>query len=204
MTPEEQKKFITDNAMTMPLKRIAKAIGRSGTFVKSEMERQGIHVPDAVRSAFRKQSHYKKGSTPYNKGKKAASYMSPEGLAKIKETSFKKGRTPHNTRKDYDLSLRKSHGRDYYYIRISLGQWVLCHRWIWEQVNGVIPEGHNIQFKDGDSSNFNLDNLYMISRKQQAVINHEGGKSIPFELQETILLLKKIKQSINEKQNHRP
>ena len=37
------------------------------------------------------------------------------------------------------------------------------HRYLWEKAYGKIPEGHKLGFKDGDESNYHLDNLYDIT-----------------------------------------
>lgn len=47
------------------------------------------------------------------------------------------------------------------------------HRWLWEQAHGAIPKGYNVQFKDGDTLNCVLDNLYLISRKKQLRKNYD-------------------------------
>lgn len=202
MDLEKQKVFIKDNAMSLPLKRIATIIGRSSTFVKNEMTRQGILVPQHIRDKFRKDSCFQKGSTPFNKGIPQADWMPTESINKTKKSRFKKGNLPHNTREDFDISLRKDKQKyAYYYIRIKKAKWILYHRWLWEQAYGDIPQGFNIQFKDGDTLNCDLSNLYMIDRSNQVVINKNGGNRIPFELQETILLIKDLKNKIYEKQS---
>ena len=48
------------------------------------------------------------------------------------------------------------------------------HRHVWEQANGKIPEGHIIIFRDNDRTNISLDNLMIIPRSINAVINHVG------------------------------
>jgi hypothetical protein len=45
---------------------------------------------------------------------------------------------------------------------------VLKHRYVWEQANGPIPDGHNIAFRDGNRQNCDLSNLYLISREEAA------------------------------------
>jgi len=130
--------------------------------------------------------------------------MTTEQIERTKKTRFKKGNIPHNTKSDYEISYRgQKNDYGYFHIRISLGKWVLFHRWLWEQLYGEIPEGHNIQFKDGDSTNCDPGNLYMIDKNRQSILNRNGGKKIPFHLKETILLINELKFSINEKQNHR-
>jgi len=204
MKESKQIKFIIDNAMTMPLKTIAKRIGRSSYFVKNEMERQSICVPDDVRKNFALESRFKKNQKSWNKGKKQKDYMSKESIEKTKATRFKKGNVPYNTKKDFTLSYRtQKNGYMYVYIRTSKGVWELFHRWVWEQIYGKIPESHNIQFEDGDSTNCRIENLYLISKKNQARINKNGGKLLPKEYHETIFLLEKLKSKSNEKFNRR-
>jgi hypothetical protein len=52
--------------------------------------------------------------------------------------------------------------------------WKLKHHKIWEEAHGPIPKGHAIMFANGDKSDFNLDNLLMVSRKERGFMNHEG------------------------------
>ena len=47
------------------------------------------------------------------------------------------------------------------------------HRYIWEKAFGPIPKGHCVQFKDGDTTNCILDNLYLISRAKQVRRNFD-------------------------------
>jgi hypothetical protein len=61
---------------------------------------------------------------------------------------------------DYDRSTRTSHI-------------VKLHRWIWEQANGPIPEGHVIHHVDGDNQNNSIENLMMVTTHEHARI-HQG------------------------------
>lgn len=204
MTIDQQKKYIADHAMNTPLKRIASVIGRSSTFVKSEMERQGIQVPQNVRDKFRKESMFKKGCKAWNKGQSQELWMTHKGIKESLKTRFKKGNTPHNTKHDLAISLREEKdGYKYYWIRLSLSKWDLLHRYIWRVHYGDIPPGYNIQFKDNNSLNVNIENLYMVNRSEQFVENINGGKKLPFELKKTLALIFRLKNRINEKQNKR-
>jgi hypothetical protein len=44
-------------------------------------------------------------------------------------------------------------------------------RLIWEAAHGPIPEGHVVIFADRNKSNFNLDNLLLVSREELGVMN---------------------------------
>ena len=115
---------------------------------------------------------FKKGHIPQNKGKKQAEYMSDEVIARTAKTRFKKGHLPKNTLYDGAIRQRKDKsGHTYLHLRIAKAKWVLYHRHIWEEAHGTIPKGYNIQFKDKNSLNCTLDNLYMVSRNKQMIEN---------------------------------
>lgn len=141
----------------------------------------------------------KKGNIPMNKGKKQTEYMSPEAIERTKATRFRKGNLPPNTMHDYAITERRDKtGRTYKYIRVGLANWILYHRYIWEQAHGPIPEGYNIQFKDGNSLNCTLDNLYMISRSKQLKNENSLHARYPEELRKLIQLKGALNRQINK------
>lgn len=71
--------FIKDNYLTMPVKTIAAAIGKkSDITVRTRMKQLGLVIPKEIIDQRKKDSYFKKGSIPINKGKKQSEYMSPE------------------------------------------------------------------------------------------------------------------------------
>lgn len=111
---------------------------------------------------------FEKGHIPFNKGEK----MSHETYKKCAATMFKKGNVPKNHRPVGSERITRDG-----YVEIKIAEprkWALKHRYIWEQANGEIPEKHIIIFRDNDKTNVSLDNLMMIPRSINAVINHGG------------------------------
>lgn len=111
---------------------------------------------------------FEKGQAPHNKGKK----MPPEIYEKCKATMFQKGNMPNNHRPVGSERITKDG-----YIEIKVeepSKWMLKHRYIWEQKHGKIPDKHILIFRDNDKTNIALGNLLLISRSQNAVINHIG------------------------------
>lgn len=49
--------------------------------------------------------------------------------------------------------------------------WMPKGRWVWEQVNGPIPDGHVVAYVDGDPSNCDLDNLECVFRGAVSILN---------------------------------
>lgn len=197
MSEDEQIAFIKDNYLSLPVKRIANIIGRSGTFVAGRMRKMGLIVPASIIEERKALGRFKKGQVSHNKGLKQSEFMTTEAIERTKGTRFKKGDKPHNTTYDGHISTRVSHGVRYKWIRVGLGEHRLLHRVVWEEHNGPIPSGYNVQFKDGNSLNCDINNLYLIDRNRQAVVNKKGGKSIPYELRETIHIIQSIKAKIN-------
>lgn len=193
MKPET---YIKKYSMTVPVKQIAKHLGRSPTYVIDAQERLGCRPPKRIRQKFARQSQIKKGNVPPNKGKK----MSKELKEKVKHTFFKKGNLPHNTRHDGAISIRPDKdGRPYKYIRVGLKKWIGYHVYRWEKFRGPVPKGMVIRFKDGNPLNCKLSNLELMTRGDHAIINKFGS----LELLKTRQIIKQIHTKIHEKQNQR-
>lgn len=204
MTQKEQEEYIRENYLEIPIKALAIDVGRSQTFVRGFMNRNGLKIPKALAMKRKKANQFRKGNVSHNKGRKQEEFMSTESIERTKATRFKKGNLPHNTKEDGCVSLRNSKGRPYWWVRVGLNKWNLLHREVWKSVYGSIPKGHNVQFKDGDTTNVSIDNLYLVDRKTQIRINQNGGNALPLELQKTIELTYKImaKTKTYEKQDH--
>jgi hypothetical protein len=193
---QEEEDFIVANYKSMPIKRIAKEIGRSSLLVNNRLRQLGLKVPKETRIKNIEASRFKKGQTSYNKGKKQTDYMTPEQIARTKKTRFQNGHTPHNAYdKDGVISWRvDARGIEYAHIRISMGNWQAYHVYLWEQANGAVPKGHVIIFKDGNTKNCRLENLEKISMKENMLRN--SIYNYPQELQTAIKLTNKIRKEL--------
>ena len=56
-----------------------------------------------------------------------------------------------------------------YYVFYSSEKKFYCHRVIWEIFNGPIPEGMEIDHKDGNRINNNIDNLRLATKSQNMI-----------------------------------
>jgi hypothetical protein len=160
-------------------------IKKSEEWMQKELERQADRLKIAGNIA-----RFKPGHIPPNKGKK----MDPEQYNKCKLTFFTKGNIPHNTKWNGYERITKD---GYTEIRVDKGQFKLKHRIVWEQVNGPIPKGMIIVFKDNNKKNIDINNLELISRKEG--INRNRLVQYPPELRTLIKLNNKLKKKINEK-----
>lgn len=144
-----------------------------------------------------KKFRYPKGHEPHNKGVP----MRSDVYERVKPTMFKKGSKPHNTQPVGTIHFRTDkEGRTYAYIKIKDKDWRLMHRVVWEQHHGPIPPKHVVRFKDGNTMNWDISNLEMISQTGNMECN--TIQRFPAELQEVIKLKCKLKKKINgTKQN---
>ena len=140
-------------------------------------------------------NQFKPGHTPHNKGKQ----ISAEIYEKVAPTMFKKGNKPHNTKPNGTINIRAdTQGRLYQYIKIKDSHWELLQRYVWTQANGEIPPGSVVIFLDGNYLNCELNNLQVISRRENMARN--TIQRYPAELQEVMKLTSKLKRKTNGKQ----
>lgn len=183
----------------MSVSEMSKRLGRPLTLVYQKARSLGLSRPRQVYTECGKNlaqleqsklHRYQKGHSPANKGKK----MAPETYAKVSRTMFKKGNTPKNHREIGSERVNKDG-----YIEVKVAEpnkWKAKHRVIWEEANGPVEKGYNVQFKDGNRLNVSLDNLYLISRQRQMKEQNSLMARYPKELQTIIRLRGAVKRQM--------
>jgi len=140
-----------------------------------------------------KATQFQKGTVPPNKGQK----MSTEVYQKVARTMFKKGSKPVNTQPIGTIHQRKdTGGKMYQYIKLADSEWQLLNRYTWEQHNGPIPKGMVVVYKDGNYLNNDINNLLMITKKENMARN--TIQRLPKELQQVMRLKSKLIKKINK------
>ena len=182
-------------------KEIAGALGRGVSSIYCKAQQLGLEsTPDKIRrSGLLSCNHpnnvaarFTKGHHPSNKGKK----MPPEVYSKVARTMFKKGQTPVNHR---DVGSERVNVDGYIEIKVAEpNRWRLKHRVIWEQVNGAIPRGHNVQFKNHNPLDCRIENIYLISREDQMAKENSFYAKYPKDLQEVIHLKGVVNRAIHK------
>lgn len=187
----KEDNYIKDNYLTMPVKTMAKNIGRSGTGVFNRMRKLNLVVPKEIAEQRKKDNQYKTGFIPQNKGKKQTDYMSAEAIEKTKKTRFKKGSTPHNEKYNGHERITKD---GYIEVRIEKAKYRLKHLHEWEKINGKLPKGYCLRSIDGTKQNTSPDNWELISRAENMKLN--SIQRYPKQLIKIIRLNNKLKKQI--------
>lgn len=142
-----------------------------------------------------KEAQFSKGHIPDNKGKK----MPKSTYDKVRRTMFHKGQPPKNYK---PVGSERTDKEGYRWRKVAdPNKWRLIHRMVWEEANGPIPPGHNIQFRDHNPQNCALDNLYIITKAEQLKTQNSFMAKYPKELQDVIRLKGALKRRIKQ---HKP
>lgn len=83
----------------------------------------------------------------------------------------------------------------------SKDNWMLKHVHVWEQVNGPLPDGYNVYFADGDTSNFDPDNLVAVPRRLVGVMNWMRSRGVAWYDRETlqaVIALAEVRMARND------
>lgn len=145
-----------------------------------------------------KYNSFVKGHIPANKGQK----MPETTREKVKKTWFTKGNIPRNTRK-VGSELEDKSG--YILVKVKdTGK--RCEMWkpkqllIWENYHKEkVPKGSFVTFLDGDKRNFDIKNLALITRSENAKMNQNSYRFSDAEVTEAALNVVRLKIKIKEK-----
>lgn len=138
---------------------------------------------------------FQKGQEPPNKGKKGIC------AAGCEKSWFKKGHIPANYR---SVGSERVNVDGYIEVKVAdPNKWKLKHRVVWESVNGKIPKGYIIIFRDNDKTNTDIDNLLLIKRGTHVVLNHTGLCEYSGEFKETAICIAELKAATSKAKNRK-
>lgn len=197
----EEIAWLRDNA-TMPVSQY-----RAG-FLEAFGHDMSVAALNSLRKreGFRtgRTGHFEPGHISHNKGQRC-----PEGTGgrhpNARKTQFKKGQVAPNY-------LGEGHERidaqDGYVVMIvdEPNPWtgaktrpVHKHRWLWEQANGPVPDGHVLKCLDGDKTNTDPSNWEAIPREVLPRLNGRFGMgydAAPAEIKPVLMTLGKLKHAV--------
>lgn len=158
--PPEVRDFIAEHNRGKSAKELTalvnKTFGMSYTSEQIKGYRARHHLISGLTGCF------VKGRTPHNKGK----HVSYPGM---RPTQFKKGHKPQNHR---PVGSERVNADGYRERKVAEPNvWRAVHLLAWEAVNGPVPKGHVVIFKDSDRLNCDISNLLLVSRAELARMN---------------------------------
>jgi hypothetical protein len=172
-------------------KDLAERFGCSVAQIYHKQQNTGVNKnPDFLHQYYKANfkghpaTQFKKGMTSWNKGTKG---VMMGGV----ETQFKKGQNPHNTK---PIGYRST--RDGYMVEKTANGFKMVHVLMWESINGPVPKGFFVVFKDRNKSNITLDNLELIDRHEH--MRRNTVHNLPEELREVLHIKKSITRKINQ------
>lgn len=186
----EQLDYLKANAKT-PRKLLAEMFNlKFGTdynhgVIKTLCTRMGLRTG--------RNGKFGKDSQPWNKG--------TVGVMKANSGSWTKGSNSEWNRKP--IGYERFHVDGYTMVKVAEpNKFKLKHVVIWENENGPMPDKHVIRFKDGNKTNFDLDNLVCIPLGVNARLNKQYKHSeADAELKPLLVTMAQIDQKIYEKEN---
>lgn len=161
-TPDDDADLKRLYATEATARQIGVALGRSKAAIKNRARLQRLKKPDDVTNSGR----FLPGQTSWNKGKKGLDFG-----GRSHETRFKPG---HRGGRANEIAQPIGAERivDGYLQRKTNDDMPMHHRWkfvhvlLWESVNGPVPSGHVVVFKNKTRSDIHIDNLECITRRE--------------------------------------
>lgn len=175
-TVEEHNKRYPDNPMT---------IRQSHSFVKNYKVKTNYN------------GRFVKGQTAPNKGKKWDDFMSKEAQANSRKTTFQKGNKPHNHKPVGSIRLTRD---GYWEIKTAEPKtWTLMNRYVWEKHHGPVPADHAVIFLDGDTNNYDISNLALVSRQELIELTRQDMRTEYAQITESYLNVLRLMEKVNER-----
>lgn len=186
MLNEEELNYLKQIYKGRYVKDVTKMINEKFNANHSCKEIENYKRTRGLRSGI--DSTFKKGHIPYNAGTK--------GLCKANGGSFQKGNRPKNAREVGEERFV----RGYWEIKVAEPNlWMSKGRYIWEQNYKKIPEGYIVTFLDGNTSNFELSNLALISQNENKIMNKMKLRKEDKELTQAGVNIAKIINKISQR-----
>lgn len=182
----EEEKFLIDNVKGITLKQLTEIFNKQFNLSLSESSIANRKNKLGLSSGI-SGGQFQKGHNTWNKGIK--------GYMGANKTSFKKGNIPHNHRTVGSERISKNG-----YIEIKVAEpnkWELKHRYIYEKEHGKIPEGYNVMFADKNKLNLDIDNLILVSKSEDLIMNQNKLIFKDQELTKTGHLIAKVISKTN-------
>ena len=145
---------------------------------------------------------FKKGHTPFNKGKEWSEFMTKEGQEASRSTTFKPGSIPPNHK---TVGYERKSKDGYWEVKVAEPRtFKPKHRLLWEQHHGPIPKGVNIVFIDGNTDNIIIENLRAETIREKFNRCCSIHTTLPPEVRELVQLKGALSRQLNKVNGEKP
>jgi hypothetical protein len=192
--------FMRNNYPHISTSTIAKTLGRTNAMIHNKAFNLGLKKTEDFKLALAKKNlgcistQFKTGHKPWNLGIKGSTGLHEN----CKKGQFKKGQATHNTK---PLGYERINKDGYLERRVGdygkrRSNYEMVHVIVWREHFGDIPEGSIVVFKNGIKTDFDIENLELITRAE--LMRRNTFHRLPTELKEVIRLHNKIKRRITQ------
>lgn len=193
---DEIVQFIKDNYLGLHTYELTDLVNKR--FNRSFTDKQIRALKNRYKLTSGIKAGHRKGEPTWNKGKKATG----KHLENLKSYAFKSGNIPSNARQIGDEYVDP---RGYTYVKVSNDPGRFSKRWkpkavvIYERNFGPIPEGYAVIFGDGDRTNFDINNLVLVSIEELLWLNRKDGIYDDSDLTKVSALVARLDCTIRKK-----
>lgn len=174
---QEQHDFVREAYKRTTIANITKELNAKFNLSIAESQIRAYTRNHKMKSG--RTGRFEQGLKPWNTGMKGW-----KSGGRSVDTQFK----PRSVNPDYRAFNQVDVGTEvvdsYGYRKRKIAQpnvWQFCHILLWEQHHGEVPEGHIVRFLDNDKTNIAIENLHLVSRGANAVLNKQKKKLQEFE-----------------------
>jgi len=158
---------------------------------KSAAYMAGPHAFLLRRAGVGKETRFKPGLVPWNKGLK--------GVNGHSSSQFKPGHRPQTWKAVGSERMTKDgHLQRKMTDTGTHRDWVSVHVQVWTEANGPVPAGHAVVFKDGDARRIEIENLELLTRAE--LLERNSVQRYPPELRRVIQLKGVLTKRINDRE----
>lgn len=178
----EQEEWIRENVK-----------GKSNTELAAMVnERYGMNITAKQISSWKKNHHITSGLTGhfYTRENPVKDPHFMRGRPSSSKAKYKKGHRPHNA---VPVGTECKRDTSYWWVKVAEpNKWRQKHILLWEAANGPMPDGYCLRFLDGNKDHVSLDNLQLVSKRVNSVINNKHMASTDAELTKTGILIAEV------------
>lgn len=178
--------------------QLASLLDRSEPAIRNRSVTLGIKKTAAFSERQKHLTQFKKGFTPWNKGKKFP------GTGRSLETQFQKGHKPSNWKPIGSERISKEGylQRKMTDTGVTRKDFVPAHHLVWVEHTGQqVPKGYALTFKDGNKTNLNISNLELLSRAD--LMRRNSIITLPPEVRKQVHLVCGFKRRLRRIQRER-